>query len=361
MRPLFANTVLAFVALSIAGKAFAASDTEAERRKISLALDFCAAVVAKSAHGVADDDSHAYDDIAAGLAGLALGPAKRMADQVPEAAMRESFREAFKIEDTDELRFAAFDPHPSPLQWPYAAFRPNGEMCLVVGTPNQEGSADSLLARLSASGSAWSAKEMEGNSQLWERAAPLGERITLGVSGDEMMTIVALAQRPVATREEIVAISGAALKPCVEAVLTANPPPTSVFDPVFTVVETHPGEKTPELVHHTLRSQVAGPRSMLTFNTYKEFAYCELWTGDMRQPAEQVLAAVVDTITALPGVKELKVKAGKKSAPDADHTPPPRSWRVTRSGAARKAHISVGLREDDIVVVTIEHSTGWFW
>jgi hypothetical protein len=259
------------------------------------------------------------------------------------------------------LRFAAFDPAPSPLKWPYAAFRPNGEMCLVVGPPDQEGSADSVLARVSAKDSPWSAKNMDRDNQLWERAAPLGEMITLGLSGDEMMTIVALAERPVATREEVVAVTNAALKPCVEAVLTASPPATSAFDPVFTVVETHPAEKTPDLIHHTLRSQVAGPRSMLTFNTYREFVYCELWASDLRQPAAQVLAAMVDTITALPGIKELKVKAGKVATAGADHTSALRSWRVTRRGAARKAHISIGMGEQDIVVVKIEHSTGWLW
>jgi hypothetical protein len=351
--------LLALVALSVAGSAFAATDSEAERQKISLVLDFCASVVAQGARGAADAD-HAYDALASRLPGLTLGPPKLLSEQIPEPIIRETFRKVFNVEDTEELRFAAFTPSPSARKIPYAAFKPDGEICLVVGPPNQEGSADSLLTRLSANGSPWSAKSKEGDSQLWERAAPLGETITLGLSGDEMMIFMALAQRPVATREEIAAIASATLTPCVEAILNASPPAARVFDPAFTVVETHPAEKTPGLVHTTLRSQVAGPRSMLTFNTYKEFVYCELWTSDVRQPADQVLAAVVDTITALPGIKETKVKVAK-AAPDADVTPVLRSWRVTRRGAARKADISIGVREQNIVVVSIEHSTGWFW
>lgn len=349
--------LLALVALSVAGNALAAPGSEPERQKISLALDFCASVVAQGAHGIVDD-GHAYDALATGLPGLTIGPVKTLAAQVPEPGMRESFRGVFKIEDTDELQFAAFTPNPSPLHLPYAAFKANGEICLVVGAPHQQGSADSLLTRLSAAGSPWSPKK--SGAPLWERTAPLGEMITLGTSEDEVMTLIALAQRPIATREEISAIASAALTPCVEAILTASPPAARAFDPAFTVVETHPSEKTPGLVHTTMRSQVAGPRSMLTFNTYREFVYCELWTSDMRQPAGPLLAAVVDIITALPGIKEMKVKAGKATA-DADDTPVLRRWRFTRRGSARKAQISIGIREQNIVVVSIEPATGWFW
>jgi hypothetical protein len=351
--------LLALAALIAASNAAAADDSGLERQKISLALDFCAGVVAQSAHGLVGDEKD--EVLGRGLPGVVVGRTKALVDQAPEPGMRESFRKIFEIGDTDALRFAAFDAEPSPLKLPYAAFVPGGDVCLVVGPPDQPGSADSLRKRLSADGSTWSPKQEPDHRQLWERSAPLGEMMTLGVSDDEMMIVVALAERPIATPPEIAAIARAALTPCVEAVISAHPPAPDVFLPAFTPVETHPGEKTPELIHTTLRSQVAGPRSMLTFNTYRDYVYCALWTGDIRQPAEQVLAAVADTIAALPGIKEMKVKARQAGAADADAAKVLRSWRVTRRGAARKADITVGLRDQGIVVVTVYHSAGWFW
>lgn len=268
------------------------------------------------------------------------------------------FRNILKIEDQDEVQFAAFNAEPSHRTLPFAVFEPAGDSCLVIGARGPEGRT-TLATQLAAPDSPWTRKSKD-DKELWRKAAPFDETIMLGMAANEAMIIVALEQRPVAAAADITTITNAAIKPCVEGSLTASPPPTSAFDPAFKVIETANGKKTPEVVLTTLRSQVTGPRSMLMFNSFRDTLFCEYWTSDARQPAADVLSVVVAAIEALPGIKEVKVKPKKA---DADDNRPPvlKSWRVSRRGAARKATINVSLERERVIVVTVEPATGWLW
>lgn len=347
MRPL-----LTFLAFCVSSGALAAPGPSSQDAKITLALDFCANAIPQAVTDLAE--------VAARIPGLTLAEPRPLQDIVPEAGLRESLRRVFRIDDDGELGFASFDAQPSPHRLPYAAFSPQADVCLVVGAerkPDDPG----LRSLLDAADSGWTPDAAQGDSRLWKRPAPWGENVMIGLSPDEMMVLVALAQRPLSTPAQIREVSTAVLRPCVDAILGGEVPPTTVFEPTFGLIETGVGETSPEVKRHGLRSKVAGPRSVLAYNTYRNFVFCELATRDGMQPAEDVIAAVSEAIQALPGTREQKVKVAKRAAGAAPEVTPLRSWRVSRSGASRKAQIRVGVRDQDIVVVTIEHASGWRW
>lgn len=351
------RTSLCLLALLAGSTAWAAPTLE--QQKLQLALEFCVGMTQLNARSPSATAFSVADTVAQQLPGLNFSPPRALEDLFPSESLVEHFRKVFSLEAGDVLRVAGYQQFPSPEQLPYALFNAEGDVCLVVAHPQAGEDGPGIRARLDAPDSPWTASAGNG-SNVWNQPAAFGERVLLATSDDELQTLVAIEARPVASREEISIVSNAALRPCLDGILNAEPPPLSAFAPTFASLSTEADEKNPQLVRNTLRSQVAGPRGLLIYNSWKPVVYCKLVVADVHQPTDDVLAAVVATVAAIPGAQEQALKTKRQSAENAD-PPALHGWRVKRAGVANQVTIRVGLERENLVYVTLESRAGWRW
>ena len=103
----------------------------------------------------------------------------------------------------------------------------------------------------------------------------------------------------------------------------------------------------------TLRSPSETPLAVLTFNTYLDTTFCELWVNDTRQPLDDVLRTVVGIVERLPDIREGKPRTRGEE-------PELKAWRLKRKNAYRYADFVVAIREERFVALRMEQANGLF-
>lgn len=329
---------LLVVAILICTQATAAELEEPERRAVAMVVDFCGTL--------AGDEPPAPDAAAARVPGLKLGPPIKVKDISAEESVRRSFREFFSIGDDEELRFAGFTNSPTRNERPYAAFKPDGENCLVVLTPASRAAHDEIDRRFAASGGTWWLEHTKSGDEMvptWRRDAPFGEKVFVAGNTDAEGTIfiASIAQRSIPSPLEVRTVVHAAIAPCVAGVLSDKPPDTADFADYFgEIARRQDGE-----VHVlTLRSKIAGPRAVLDALRVDRVSKCQLFLGDTRVPVSTMRDHVLSAIRALPGVQEAM-------QPAKGDRPARQAWRWTKPGQRQPVDFVIHVDEPNSLVV----------
>jgi len=312
---------------------------------VSLAVDFCGAIVGAELEN--------YGPVAARVSGLALSEAKPMDGLASDADTRAQLQKMLMIGPEDPAQFAAFVPAPSYVANPFAAFKPDGTVCVTLLAPGSAGAEAAIFAKLGAPGSPWVRDEKE-ELVTWNRPAPFGENVFLMASNhpDHTLVIVALETRPVAKADEIAAQIKGAIEPCMAGIAAGKPAEPPQFNGIFMEKARRKHPEHPDVDILDLRSATAGPRSWLQVRSLSGQSFCELMTGDPQQPIAAVIDVVTTTVATLPGAKVVEIRAkGEKPAHQA--------YRFKRGGA--KVDVSISVENQDIIIVTVGRADSWWW
>jgi hypothetical protein len=330
--------VLCFAVLPRCAQAQSAELKEAERRAVAMVVDFCGTL--------AGEEPPAPDAAAARVPGLKLGPPVKVSAISAEEGVRHSFREFFSIGDDEELRFAGFTDSPSRNERPYAAFKPDGENCIVVLTPGSRAAHDEIQRRFAASGGTWRREDTRSGDQVvptWHRDAPFGEKVFVAGHTDAEGTIyfASMEQRDVPSPLEVRTIAHAAIAPCVAGILSDKPPGSAEFSEYFGEVrQRQEGE-----VHIlTLRSKIAGPRAILEALRVERVSKCQLFLAHTSLPMSTMGEYVLSAVRALPGVREVTQAAN-------GDRPARQAWRWIKPGQAQAVDFVVHVDEANGMVV----------
>jgi hypothetical protein len=342
MKPLRTHyPLLALAALFACAKAPAAELNEAEKRTVALVVDFCGSFVGEEPPSV--------DAAAARAPGLNVGPTIRIETISRDENVRRSFREFFHSDDAAELRFAGFSATPSRNERPYAAFKPDGESCMVVLTPGSRAVHEAIELRLAQSGGRWTRDgktTAAGQLPTWRREADFGEKVFVTGQTDAQASIlvVTIEQRPVPSPVEIRTITHAAITPCVAGVLADKPAGPAEFGSYFHEMTRR---KDGEIDILTLRSVIAGPRAFLEVIAVPPVSKCQLFLKHPDMPVETMSEHVLAAVKSLPGIKDVMQPArGDKAARQA--------WRWTRPGQRQPVDFRIVVNDEyDFVVLDI--------
>lgn len=329
---------LALAAFLVCTEAPAAELNEAEKRSVALVVDFCGSFVGEEPPSV--------EAAAARVPGLNVGPALKIGQISEDEKVRRSFREFFHMDDGEELRFAGFSATPSRNERPYAAFKPDGENCMVVLTPGSLAVHEAIEQKLARSEGRWTREEKKtvaGQLPTWRRAADFGEKVFVTGQTDAQASIIVttIEQRPVPTPLEIRTITHAALSPCVAGILADKPPTPEDFGSYFQEMNRR---KDGEIDILTLRSAIAGPRAFLEVIAVPPVSKCQLFLAHPDMPVETMREQVLATVRSLPGIKEVMqpAKDGKPARP---------AWRWTRPGQRQPVDFRIVVNDEHRFVV----------
>ena len=145
----------------------------------------------------------------------------------------------------------------------------------------------------------------------------------------------------------------AAMDPCLRGILAAKPPDISEFEDTFDLFERKKGKLEEKVTLATLRSPTDTPLAVLTFNTYQDSTFCELWVNDSRQSLDEVLRAVIRIVEAIPDIREGKPRTRGDE-------PELKAWRLKRKNAYRYADFVVSIHDQRFVALKMEQANGLF-
>jgi hypothetical protein len=337
--PLLLTALLA--AALTQGKAQSAELKEPELRAVAMVVDFCGTL--------AGEEPPDPEAAAARVPGLKLGPPIKVRDISAEEGVRLSFREFFSIGDDEELRFAGFTNSPTRNERPYAAFKPDGENCLVVLTPGSRAVADEVERRFEASGGTWRREATRSGEEMvptWHRDAPFGEKVFVAGHTDAAGNIffISMEQRDIPSPLEVRTIAHAAIAPCITGILSDKPPDTADFAGYFGEVRRR---QEGEVHILTLRSKIAGPRAILEALRVERVSKCQLFLAHTSLPASTMGEYVLSAVRAFPGVREV-------TQPATNDRPARQAWRWIKPGQRQPVDFVVHVDEaNDMVVLDI--------
>jgi hypothetical protein len=347
MKPLrthYPVVALALAALLTCREAPAAELTEPEMRAVALLVDFCGSFVGQEPPSV--------DAAAARVPGLNVGQPMKIDQISDDEQVRRSFREFLDVEDGSQLRFAGFSATPSRNERPYAAFKTDGENCMVVLTPGSRAVDEAIEQRFAGSEGRWvrgQKKPEDGQLHTWRRDADFGEKVFVTGHSDagSNVMLVSIEQRPRPSPVEVRTITHAAISPCVAGILADKPPGAAEFASYFH--EMH-RRKDGEIDILTLRSVIAGPRAFLEVIAVPPVSKCQLFLKHPEVPVESMREQVLAAVKSLPGIKDVMQPArGDKAARQA--------WRWTRPGQRQPVDFRIVVNDEyDFVVLDIAWS-----
>jgi hypothetical protein len=330
-------TLLFFAALG-SSAVTAAELQEPERRAVEMVVEFCGTL--------AGAQPAAPEAAAARVPGLKLGPPVKVRDLSPDESVRHSFREFFSIGDDEELRFAGFTSPPSRNERPYAAFKPDGENCIVVLTPGSRAVHAEIEKRFANSGGVWHREETKSGEQFlhtWHRDAPFGEKVfvTGHTDAEGSLFFASLEQSDTPSPVEVRTIVHAAMSPCIAGILASKPPDAAAFAGYFGEVRRR---QEGEVNILTLRSKVAGPRAILESMSVESVSKCQLFLAHTSVPVITMGDYVLSALLAQPGVREVTQPATK-------NRPARRAWRWVKPGQRQAVDFVVHQDEANGMVV----------
>lgn len=327
-----------FFALLGSNPASAAELKEPERRAVEMVVEFCGTL--------AGTEPAAPEAAAARVPGLKLGAPVKVRDISPDESVRHSFREFFSIGDNEELRFAGFSAAPTRNERPYAAFKADGENCIVVLTPGSQAVHEEIERRFASSGGVWRREETKSGDEFlhtWHRDAPFGEKVfvTGHTDAEGSIFFASVEQRDIPTPVEVRTIVHAAMAPCVAGILSSTPPDSAAFAGYFGEVRRRQEGEVSVL---TLRSKVAGPRAIVEALSVESVSKCQLFLAHSSVPVSTMGDYVLSALQALPGVREV-------TQPATEGRPARQAWRWVKPGQRQPVDFVVHRDETNGMVV----------
>jgi hypothetical protein len=340
------KVLVALAALTTILDAAVAEPSQDQQRKTTLVVDFCGAVVAQ--------DKVDFEVVARRIPGLTLGPAKPLSELAADPAHRQMFRGLLKAQDADSLHFAGFGPEPPSLKnRPFVALRADGGSCMVVGEPAAV-TVGPLRTQLASANSTWKEDETDANSELWTRnVAGFAQAMT--ISRDESLMVISQAPSPDALAARVASATTAALRPCLEGMLTGQPPDPGLFSPPFVGESKKPSDTKPGLVSTLFSMVEPGLRAAVTVHEFENEIACEFWAIEAPGSIEPALGSVIDSIGKLTSGNDFRISTLPVRPPVFI------AWRISRASGPRAVNISVATPRGRAIAVRLEPIEGWDW
>ena len=318
---------------SFAATARGADATPVEDQIVSLAVDFCGAVV-----GETPGASMAASQR---IAGLNLSPAKPLKEWAVDERARSGIRAGLAKDLDDPLKFAAFSAAPGMDSKPAAMFAVDESACSASGSAKTD-VFDAIGTRMSAD-TRWKLTEQTDSPRTatWHRTTTAGADVVFMLFNVEMMTFNrVIAKAPPSTAEAVRPLVKLVADTCINGALNGTDLDVARFGSQFYVYRRV--DKTGHAAQ--MRTYGALPRAMLNASSFQKEFYCELSFGTDDTTAAPIRAAMTEVIGGLAGVSAVSDK----------------EWRIEQKRKSHQAQASIEVDPRGLILLVVKTQGGHF-